>query len=174
MALIESGLGIPSGMLEALLELRPATVLEIGTGDGTSALTEHFNVVSIEHDSQYHKGTSRLLEVPLKSCRELDLPIAFWKRFPGATEWYDPAILLEKLRGVQYDAILIDGPNGGARRAAMWHFFSILFRMDVPVIIDDAHRTYDWQVAVKIAEVKDAKEFVVVRGEPERLFAVIQ
>lgn len=167
-------LAIPKGMLEALLELRPKTLLEIGTGDGTPALAEHFNVISVEHDSQYHKGVSQLIHVPLKSCRELDLPTAFWKRMPQATEWYDPALLLEKLRDVQYDAILIDGPNGGARRAAMWHFFSILFRTDVPVIIDDVHRTYDWQVAVKIAEVKNVDEIMVVRGEPDRLFAVIQ
>lgn len=153
-------------------------VLEIGTGEGTRAFTEHFWVTSIDNDPKFHVADSKLITVPLINCRAMTLPNAFWKHFAEATEWYDPDKLREALVGVEYDAIVIDGPSGSARRIAMWWYYERLFNTRVPVIVDDVHRRYDWAVAVKIAQVKRAQEFRVIvdydKNGGESMFAVIK
>lgn len=153
-----------------------STVLEIGTGEGTKALVD-FNVISIEHNPKWHTGHSKLIHVPLVEVAKLNLPNSFEKRFPDASYWYNPTTLTKALTGIQYDAILIDGPNGGAKRAAMWWFYDKLFNIEVPVIVDDVHRQYDWLVATKIARVKNVKSFSVYLAEGNKkdnnMFTVI-
>lgn len=150
-----------------------STVLEIGTGNGTASLAKHYQVISIEHNSEWHKGQSQLIHVPLVDCRSLNLSDRFWEIFPDATSWYDAVQLKEDLTGIRYDAIIIDGPPGGTRRAAMWYFYDQLFNTNVPVLIDDIHRRYEWAVAVKIAKFKKVNSFKVFSDEGTGLWAVI-
>jgi len=137
-----------------------ATILELGTGDGTPILAETYNVISIEDQPEWHVGASRLIHVPLVDCRELQLPDSFWKHFK-ATTWYDVDILKTALEGLSYDALIVDGPGSARNRAAMSHFYKELFDTSVPVIVDDIHRNQDWAVARQIARVKGSLDFQV-------------
>jgi hypothetical protein len=152
------------------------TILEIGTGLGTELLAEHWKVYSIEHNAQWHRGVSELVPVPLVDIRDHIDPTcrSFWKRFPEATEWYDPEVLEKVLPKLQYDVILVDGPPGGAKRAAMWWYYRRLpFDKTARVIVDDVHRRYDWQVTCEIARVKGVEDFKV-SVVSSKMFAVIR
>lgn len=151
------------------------TILELGTGYGTVELAKHWNVLSVEHNASWHQGVSELIRVPLISASSnIDRGIrSFWKRFPEASQWYDPTILAKKLEGKEYDAIIVDGPPGGAKRSAMWWYYDKIFDTSVPVIVDDIHRRYDWQVASQIARIKNVLRFEVVNVN-SKMFAVIK
>jgi hypothetical protein len=171
---------ISAKALDELLKIvhPKSTILEIGTGEGTQAFTKHYKVISIENDPKWHTGHSELIHIPLVDCKSLPLPNAFWKRFPKATYWYDVEKLREALKTIpNYNAIIVDGPAGGAARAAMWWFYKDLFKLNVPVIVDDIHRQYDWLVAANIASCKKTTEFKVVlsdKGNNNNMFAVIK
>ena len=163
--------------IEELLNVVPSgsTVLEIGTGCGTAALASHYKVLSVEHEPEWHTGDSELIHVPLVSCQSMPMPLSFWQRFPQASEWYDPRCLRDALVGRTYDAIILDGPPGSACRAAAWWFYERVFDTQVPVLVDDVSRSYEWSVAVRIARVKGVSGFRVHMDENEsRMFAVIQ
>lgn len=171
-------MNLSSSVVEVILEFLPKgkTILELGTGEGTKLLAKHWNVLSVENNPAWHVGVSQLLHVPLWGV-ENTIPrdnVSFWRTFPEASRWYNPNILQEKLAGVKYDAILIDGPMGGPRRAGMWWHYEHIFDTSVPVVVDDVHRTYDWLVAVRIAEIKAVKDFKVVQGEGHKLSAIIK
>jgi len=171
-------MNISSSVVDAILEFLPKgkTILELGTGEGTKLLAEHWKVISVENNPAWHLGVSELLHVPLWGI-ENTVPrdnVEFWEKFPEASRWYNPVILKEKLTGVKYDVILIDGPMGGPRRVGMWWHYASLFDTSVPVIVDDVHREYDWLVAAKIAEIKGVKDFKVVQGEGHKMTAVIR
>ena len=174
-------MNISTKIVDVLLEILPPgkTILEIGTGKGTVLLTDHWKIYSVEHNPAWHLGTSELLHVPLLSV-EKNLPktvVEFWERFPEASRWYNVDILREKLTGVHYDLILIDGPPNGPRRIGMWWWYPLLFDTSVPVIVDDVHRQLDWAVAARIAEIKKVTNFKVETvddGEYRKMFAVIR
>lgn len=167
---------ISSEALPELLKIVPpgSTVLELGTGDGTAQFAEHYEMISVENDVRWHTGHSQLIHVPLVSVASLGLPPSFYKRLPKVTNWYDPTILAEKLRGVEYDAIIIDGPSGTRTRGAMWWYYAKLFNIEVPVIVDDVHRHVDWIVAAQVVKDKGVTAFQVFYGRSDNnMFAVI-
>ena len=170
---------IASNIVTEMLNIVPAnsTILELGTGSGTASLAKYFDVISIEHDVKWHTDHSKLIDTPLVNLNKLNVPNAFRKRFAKASEWYDPEVIEEALVDVNYKAILVDGPNGGARRAGLWWFYRHLFDTSVPVIVDDVHRQYDWLVAAEIARTKGVASFQVHRAQGDKsgnnMFAVI-
>lgn len=171
---------IASNMVNEILDFLPENkiILELGTGSGTQILAEHYSVISIENQPKWHTGHSKLFHVPLKLCSELGLPQSFWQRFKEATYWYDVDILKKVLEECTYDMLLIDGPKYGRTRIAMWWFYSQLFDMTVPVVVDDVHRTYDWAVATNIARNKNVYDFKVFLAQGDKagvnMFAVIK
>ncbi len=155
---------ISDGVLDTLLEFVPkgSTILELGTGAGTIELAKHYEVISVEHAPEYHAGVSELLHVPLKELElEGSAAVRYELRFPRHIPWYDADILKEKLRGVSYDAILIDGPPRDSSRCGMWVYYSRLFDTSVPVLVNDVHREYAWKVARRIAHLKEQSEIIV-------------
>lgn len=163
--------------LDELLKIVPSgnTILEIGTGYSTQRLSNYYKVYSVEHDIKWHTGHSELLHVPLLPIEKIELPEAFNRRFFGIADyWYDPIILEEKLKGKDYEALIVDGPVGGKSRLAMWWFYGQLFKINVPVIVDDVHRQHDWNVAINIGRCKGVKDFKVMYGDGDNnMFAVI-
>lgn len=155
---------ISEGVLSTLLEFVPqgSTILELGTGEGTIELAKYYEVISVEHAPEYHAGVSKLLHVPLK---ELSLDgsaeVRYDLRFPRHLPWYDSDVLKDKLEGLSYDVLLIDGPPRDYSRCGMWVHYSRLFDTAVPVLVDDIHREYTWKVARRIAHIKGQSEIIV-------------
>jgi len=153
-----------------LLEVVPAgsTILELGTGFGTKRLTDHFNVISIENDIKWHQGVSELIEVPLA---EITKTRSVAKRFPEFVEWYDPEILAQKLEGLEYDAIVVDGPATPDRRPGFYQHRELFKK--VPVLFDDVNRVYDIKTATMWARYVDARSFEVFDFTVNKQFALV-
>lgn len=103
-----------------------ATILELGSGVGTSRLVENYHVYSVEHDIAWvgKEPRSTYIHAPIRDY--------------GTYSWYDEDILKNALPK-KYDALLVDGPPGFIGRMGVveqWHLFSCR----VPVIIDDCDR----------------------------------
>jgi len=110
-----------------------ATVIELGSGAGSKALAEKFELVSVEHDVDYIAGHKhRVIYAPL------------------VDGWYDPAFISE-LPDL-YGAVLVDGPPGSSMRTGFWahqdQFVS-------PLLIDDCHRPAELHMALAIAQERE-------------------
>lgn len=102
-----------------------STILELGSGTGTSELSKYYKMHSIEHDENFvGKYDSTYIHAPIK-------------QYDGY-RWYDVDILEEKLP-IEYDLLLIDGPPGGIGRIGVVHNID-LFNTDIPIIVDDTNR----------------------------------
>ena len=140
--LLGSGDSITERTFDAIRELLPdgGRILELGSGDGTSALTEFYDVVSVEESFDWigRCSKSRYIHAPL------------------VDGWYDPKILAEQLppRG-GYDLVLVDGPrvveNPKARKGLLKHLG--LFDISVPFVFDDVNREHDFDLAVQFATI---------------------
>ena len=112
------------------------TILELGSGWGTSQLMRKWNVWSIEDRPEWHckfnEAQSRL--VPLKD------------------KWYDPDILENTLTNLKYDLLLVDGPYDN-REGFITHFS--LFNQKVPIVFDDVKRDAGKAIAYSIAVLAD-------------------
>ena len=114
------------------------TILELGSGHGTDALSKHYNMISIENQPEWvGVYNSHYIEVPIRSYSHTqintvgllseveeytapDLPGDGPKGTitPLQRGWYDYKILSEKLKDLTYDLILIDNgskPNGKSK-----------------------------------------------------------
>jgi len=101
-------------------------LLELGSGDGTKYLAEHFRMTSVEDDPAFlNKHDSTYVHAPIvQGC-------------PLGT-WYSPDVIRSIPR--DYDAILVDGPSYRASlgRLGFWVFHG-LFNTDVPIFVDDVN-----------------------------------
>ena len=141
------------------------TVLELGSGPGTNMLAKYFKVYSVENDPQWlNKYNSTYLHVPLKNL-EQPLP-----GFPSDRYWYDGAVLEEKLKDIDYDLLLIDGPKA-FRGNTINHLH--LFNTDAMIIVDDVHRPGEMTLATKIGQ-KLGKSPVIHTSVGNSAFAVIK
>ena len=165
------GWAIRESCFDFIREILPKgkTILEMGSGTGTKRLSEYYNMISIEDQHEWvGQYNSHYIEAPIRnySTNHIntvglfktkptdaytapDLP---GEEGPTQTGWYDYKILTEKLKGLKYDLILIDGPNGRIGRGGFLKHIDI-FNTNVPIIIDDAGREAEKQLMIKISEV---------------------
>ena len=75
---------------------------------------------------------------------------------PIVDGWYDKKIVLDFVKKIKYDAIIVDGPAQGERKKIM----EILDELDttVPIFIDDMNRKEDRELFGFISG-KDRKTF---------------
>jgi hypothetical protein len=132
---------IGGGIRSAIEQLIPegATILELGSGDGTKQLAQKYTIWSIEHDEKWvgYCDLANYIHAPIISLLD------------GNIQWYDPSIL-EVSIPASYDLILIDGPPGKYGREGILENFH-LFRTDVPIIIDDTIRNHEANIAREMA-----------------------
>ena len=139
-----------------------STILELGSGWGTSQLVKYYNVFSVEHDPEYQDlYHDQYLCSPLKQHKAV-------KNHEGEV-WYDAKVLGGLLLGLEYDLLLIDGPP--TYRAGFVKYFS-LFDSTAIMIFDDVNRSKDNKVMVSIAGKLDVP-FVTYGAGSEKLFGVI-
>jgi predicted O-methyltransferase YrrM len=141
------------------------TILELGSGLGTKYLSEHYNMISVEHDEDYlDKYDSKYIYAPLKKIKPI-------KRIPDSELWYDSAIMKEEMPKLDYDLILIDGPPGNTRAGFIKYWD--LFKHNVPMIFDDINRDPDRTIITK-ASARIKKPYTVYGAwEGEKHFGVI-
>lgn len=129
-----------------------STILELGSGTGTLELSKYYKMVSIEHNQDWlNKYNSHYIYAPLVD----DM-------------WYNGDVLGRKLRNIDYQLILVDGPPQHRRKGILNYLD--LFNWNVPVIVDDINRQYDMDVAIALAKhlgkiptvYKDNKYFAVI------------
>lgn len=139
------GWAVDSALIQRIYDILPAgkTVLELGSGDGsTPALAKRYEVISIEDKGKWvgrHPGVT-YIHAPARDHKAV--------RNHTSTRWYDSGILRQKLAGLTYDLILIDGPACG--RAGFLKYAD-LFNLDVPIVIDDLQRFRDYKIAVSLS-----------------------
>jgi hypothetical protein len=134
---------IDLGILTAIRQLiaKEATIVELGSGNGTNRLVEEYKVYSIEDDEKwigYCEGTN-YIHAPLKN----------YQLNHGIISWYDRDIISEYIPQ-NYDLILVDGPSGKKGRDGLLANLN-LFRTDVPFVIDDTLRNHECQIAREMA-----------------------
>ncbi len=125
------GYAIAKETYEWLLENLPKgkTILELGSGKGTVELTKHWKVYSIEHDKRWLKYAEK--------SHYIYAPIITYgtnKKY----KWYARRIIKKHIPK-EYDLLLVDGPNGYIGREGFLRNIGI-FKMNIPVIIDDTQR----------------------------------
>lgn len=115
---------------------QPATIVELGSGDGTHLLRELGQVCSIEHDEAWLRTG----------------PFTSFIHAPIVDGWYDPAAIRGKLPD-KYDCLIVDGPPGSIGRGGLLANLD-LFRQDVPLLLDDVHRELERSMAMAIAQAR--------------------
>lgn len=108
-----------------------ATILELGSGDGTQALVgSGYRMVSIEHDENYvgKASGSKYFHAPL------------------VCGWYAVDVVMDAIQEAgDYSLLLVDGPPGNDRLGFLKHIH--LFNDSVPWVFDDVNRPKDLFVA---------------------------
>jgi hypothetical protein len=126
------GYMISKELYDWILENIPkgSRILELGSGDGTGLLAEHYTMFSIENNENWlNKYPSIYIHAPI------------------VNGWFDVNVLKQQMPK-QYDLILVDAPPAFTEEARMGFFHNInLFNTNVPIIIDDTHRAGERRLA---------------------------
>jgi hypothetical protein len=117
-----------------------STILELGSGEGTSWLAEDYKMYSVEDKEKYvGRYDSTYIHAPLHPYK---IP-----KFPHQSQWYQASVL-EKEMPKEYDLILVDGPSNVGRGG--FAKFIHLFRDDVPILFDDIRRDDEMRLALRV------------------------
>jgi hypothetical protein len=118
-----------------------SVILELGSGYGTSRLAKHYNMISVESDLDFvGKYDSWYIHAPMKEHKAL--------ANHDGTLWYDVDILRPKLKGLEYDLLLVDGPP---KWRAGFLKYKAMFNLDTFMIFDDFERDIERKVVNSIA-----------------------
>lgn len=129
-----------------------STILELGSGIGTKHLAKHFKMYSIEnYQSWVDKYDSTYIHAPIRYYDDVwtapDLP---GEGSPRQKGWFDPEIVAVSLPE-EYDAILVDGPNGMYGRGGFLKHID-LFNTDILLIFDDINRESEMELMKAVAK----------------------
>lgn len=133
---------------------RSSTLLEFGSGYGSSVLAQFYTVFSVEHDEEWvgKYPNVNYIYAPIKKHKEV-------RRLVG-DHWYDWSVLSAQIVDISYDLIIVDGPPIRYGRAGFFKYM-IPQPRPVPIVFDDLHRRRDLDVALKVS--KYLKEPLVIK-----------
>ena len=120
------------------------SILEFGSGTGTHLLGQFYKMHSIEHDRKFIGLTDRssYIYAPLTDHTHA--------RFPHHKQWYDVDIIMDYVKDINYDVILVDGPPGHVGRAGFLSHMD-LFEFDGKMLIlDDVDRDDEFRMFIEI------------------------
>lgn len=122
------------------------TILELGSGKSTQILSNFYNMISVEDNEEFlNKYNSNYISVRSET---------------GATGGYDFAELKDKLGGIEYDLLIIDGPNDN--REKIIDYIND-FNTDVPIIFDDTQVYEEHAIALSN---KIGKKYETIQCKP--------
>lgn len=136
-----------------------STILELGSGWGTSQLTKHYNVFSIEHDKKW--------------CNKYD---SFYIYAPLRKGWYDVDILRKNLPS-QYDLILVDGPPAYEKgkeyaRSGFLKNLHLFNTKGIIIIFDDVDRSAEFDICTQVAQLLN-RDIAIHNTTNGKKFAVL-
>jgi len=115
-----------------------STILELGSGQGTEVLSQHYRMISIEHNHRFvNKYNSTYIHAPMVGY------------------WYDTSILESIIPGMwgTYDCILVDGPVGSESRSRIGFWENItMFDTSKLILVDDTNRDGEKMLFEKIVD----------------------
>ena len=118
----------------------PATILELGSGDGTVLLAEAgYQVWTVEDHPDWQNKHKR------KDIRYINVPPV------RLGKWYDEQLLSIRLKPITYDILLVDGPRGSDSRVK-FEENTHLFDENALWIIDDMHRDKEASMAIRLSK----------------------
>jgi len=161
------GGSIDRALFDAILEILPKgkTMLELGSGFATGELVKHYTVYSVEHDEKF---------LDVHHDNYIHAPLVHHKEVKGYTDnlWYDREVLRKEIPKLDYDLLLVDGPQ--------YHRVGFLkslgfFDLTVPLIFDDVDRTQlgDMRILVAVASHLQKPYIVYGAGEGNKMFGII-
>jgi len=145
-----------------LLQMKPKSILEIGSGRSTTFFADYAysysaDFISIEENWEWcHKIIDDL--------RCMCLPTEYIKHVPIVNGWYDIKSFDNLVKTKKYDMVFIDGPSGDGRRghdASMTSLFSASIQSDI-VIIDDFHRPFSRRYAESVFQVGNHSTIIIM------------
>lgn len=149
-----------------ILDILPTgkTVLEFGSGWGSTQLAKYYNVYTVEHDSAYIDK----------------YPDLHYIHAPMKKNWYDVEALKTQMPK-EYDMIIVDGPVGGGiiHQGKLYTTRSgfnrniDLFKTDVPIVWDDLHFAPVYNAFVELA-LKLGKVPNIYVGDVTKSYGVIR
>ncbi len=102
------------------------TILELGSGRGTGVLSNHYKMISIEHDDRFiNRYNSTYIHAPMQY------------------HWYDIRVVERNVVPLwgEYDCILVDGPPGHISRYRIGFLENItMFDVSKLIVVDDTNR----------------------------------
>ena len=130
-----------------------STILELGSGKGTTRLVENYNVYSIEHSKKWmNRYGSNYIYAAIKNG------------------WYDIEAIKKGIPK-HYDLLLIDGPPrkiDGVKIGRMPLADNIdLFNTDVAIIVDDSDRGREMKLLKNMVK-KIGREYTNHKGRDHR------
>lgn len=130
-----------------LIRTRPDSILELGGGRSTTVLADYafrsrVRCVSVEQsDLWFRKIVSDLGFMHVRGVHVHHVPVT---RLPGEAPWYDFQAMEKLLGGRAFDFVLVDGPQGGARRNPRGQALIAKAARDARILmVDDVHRPYN-------------------------------
>ena len=146
-----AGISIGEECLNYIKSILPkgSTILELGSGEGTTWLSKDYKMYSVENQPEWfdkYPNDTTYINCNIKYYdEEYTAP-----NILEQTGWYDPDDLFPNLPD-SYDLILVDGPGGQWGRGGFFKHID-KFNTDVPMIFDDIHRVQDSDVMEKVSE----------------------
>lgn len=130
-----------------------SSVLEVGSGWATGELARYYTMTSIEDELYwYNKFQSNYIYAP------------------SVNEWYDRKILDQALNSVNYNLLLIDGPQHHQRKNIMNNLD--LFNWSVPVILDDVQEPDMMSMGERISTEVCKRPFEIISGEKKKAMVI--
>ncbi len=136
---------ICKGVHEAIHQLIPnhAVILEFGSGNGSTILSETYDLHSVEHDIEWvgHSPKAKYIHAPIIDIK----PIFPFKH----DSWYEGEVIISSIPKT-IDLILVDGPTGKIGRSGI---LGIIEQLPGPAtwIIDDTLRSEESELSRQIA-----------------------
>tara|TARA_R110002167_G_scaffold61739_4_gene174429 strand:- start:120 stop:707 length:588 start_codon:yes stop_codon:yes gene_type:complete len=167
------GWAIQESCFNLIKEILPEgkTILEMGSGYSTKALSQYYKMISIEDQPEWVGSyNSNYIEAPIRNYSKNHInTVGLFETgttseaytppdLPGEAGasvqkgWYNYEILKGELKGLKYDLILVDGPNGAIGRGGFLKHLN-MFNTDIPIIFDDINRIAEKQMMIKVSEI---------------------